>query len=50
MNEAELKKRTKVFGLRVIKLLGALPNDSVGRALGSRLIRSVTSVGANTQC
>ena len=47
MNEAELKKRTKVFGLRVMKLVGALPNDSVGRAIGSQLIRSGTSVGAN---
>jgi four helix bundle protein len=47
VDEAELKKRTKVFGLRVMKLIGALPNDSVGRAIGSQLIRSGTSVGAN---
>ena len=47
MNEAELKKRTKMFGLRVMKLVGALPNDSVGRAIGSQLIRSGTSFGAN---
>lgn len=47
MDETVLKKRTKVFGLRVMKLVSALPNDSVGRAIGSQLIRSGTSVGAN---
>jgi four helix bundle protein len=47
MNEQELKKRTKQFGLRVMKLVGALPENSVGRAIGSQLIRSGTSVGAN---
>ena len=47
MDETELKKRTKQFGLRVMKLVGALPSDSVGRAIGSQLVRSGTSVGAN---
>ena len=47
MNELELKKRTKQFGSRVMKLVGALPKKSVGRAIASRLIRSGTSVGAN---
>lgn len=47
MNEQELKTRTKQFGLRVMKLVGALPNNSVGRAIGSQLVRSGTSVGAN---
>ena len=47
MDESELKKRTKQFGLRVMKLVDALPNDSVGRAIGSQLVRSGTSVGAN---
>ena len=47
MDETELKKRTKQFGLRVMKLVGALPRDSVGRAIGSQLVRSGTSVGAN---
>ena len=47
MDEQELKRRTKQFGLRVMKLVGALPENSVGRALGSQLIRSGTSVGAN---
>jgi len=47
MDQTELKKRTKQFGLRVMKMVGALPNDSVGRALGGQLVRSWTSVGAN---
>jgi four helix bundle protein len=47
MDEKELKARTKKFALRVIKLVGALPKTVEGRAIGSQLIRSGTSVGAN---
>ena len=47
MNEDDLIKRTKIFALRIIKLVGALPNTIVGRAIGGQLIRSGTSVGAN---
>lgn len=47
MDQAELKSRTKQFALRVMKMVGALPNDSVGRAIGNQLVRSGTSVGAN---
>ncbi len=47
MNEMELKKRTKQFALRVIKLVSALPKNVEGRAIGNQLIRSGTSVGAN---
>ncbi|HUG67137.1 MAG TPA: four helix bundle protein [Pirellulaceae bacterium] len=47
MDEQELKRRTKQFALRVMKLVGALPKNSVGRPIGSQLIRSGTSVGAN---
>lgn len=47
MNEQALKTRTKQFGLRVMKLVGALPSDTVGRAIGNQLVRSGTSVGAN---
>ena len=47
MDEHELKRRTKQDGLRVMKLVGALPENSVARAIGSQLIRSGTSVGAN---
>jgi len=47
MDQNELKKRTKQFGLRVMKMVAALPQDAVGRAIGNQLIRSGTSVGAN---
>jgi len=47
MTAEELKKRTKQFGLRVLKLVAALPNTIAGRAIGGQLVRSGTSVGAN---
>ncbi len=47
MDELELKKRTKAFALRVMKLVGALPETMAGRTIGNQLIRSATSVGAN---
>ena len=47
MNEKELKKRTKQFALRIIKLVNALPKNIAGQSIGKQLIRSGTSVGAN---
>ncbi len=47
MGEQELKSRTKTFALRVMKLVGALPDGSVARTIGNQLVRSGTSVGAN---
>jgi four helix bundle protein len=47
MNEEQLKQRTKKFTLQVIKLVGSLPRNIKGRAIGNQLIRSGTSVGAN---
>ncbi len=47
MNESELKQRTKQFSLRVMKLIAALPGGVEARAIGSQLVRSGTSVGAN---
>ena len=47
MNAEELKKRTKEFSLRILSLVGALPNDVKGRAISSQLVRSGMSVGAN---
>ncbi|MEK7580046.1 MAG: four helix bundle protein [Patescibacteria group bacterium] len=47
MNKEDLKKRTKEYALRIIKLIKALPNTVEGRAIGNQLIRSGTSVGAN---
>ncbi len=47
MNETELKNRTKVFALRVLKLVDTLPDGRSGRILAGQLGRSGTSVGAN---
>jgi four helix bundle protein len=47
MKETDLLKRTKVFALRVIRLVDALPNTTAGRAIGSQLISSGMSVSAN---
>ena len=42
-----LKKRTKDFAHRCVKLAVALPNTKLGRHLQSQLIRCSTSVAAN---
>ncbi len=45
--ENDLIDRTKKFGLRIIKLVDALPDTLAGRTLGTQLIRSGTSVSSN---
>ncbi len=47
MTEDELKKRTKEFGKRGLKLIEELPNTIAGRIVANQFGRSVTSVGAN---
>ena len=47
MNENDLKKRTKQFGLRVIRLVESLPSSQTARVIGNQLLRSGLSVGAN---
>jgi len=47
MTPEELKARTKSFALRIIRLVGALPNDPATRVMGNQILRSATSVGAN---
>jgi four helix bundle protein len=47
MTEDDLKKRTKLFALRVLKLVAALPRNLAGRTIGGQLVRSGTSVAAN---
>ena len=47
MTREEMKRRTKTFANRVVKLCSALPNDWTARTLGKQLLRSGTSVGAN---
>jgi four helix bundle protein len=47
MSEPDLKKGTKAFALRILKLVDALPKTTAGRALASQIVRSGTSVAAN---
>ena len=47
MKAEDLKKRTKQFALRILKLVAALPNTVEGRAIAGQLVRAGTSVAAN---
>jgi len=47
MRGDDLRKRTKSFALRVIKLVEVLPKGSTLGVIGRQLLRSGTSVGAN---
>jgi four helix bundle protein len=47
MNADDLKKRTKQFAMRILKLVSALPKTVEGRAIAGQLVRAGTSVGAN---
>ena len=43
----ELRERTKLFGLRIVKMFVALPKSDEAQVLGKQVLRSGTSVGAN---
>ena len=43
----DLRKRTKEFALRIIKLYAALPKTTEAQVLGKQILRSGTSVGAH---
>lgn len=45
--EIQVRDRTKLFGLRCIKMALALPKTDIGRIVGKQLMRASTSVGAN---
>ena len=47
MKADDLKKRTKQFALRILKLVAALPNNVQGRAIANQLVRAGTAVAAN---
>ena len=47
MTREEMKKRTRAYANRIVKLCSALPANWVARTLGKQLLRSGTSVGAN---
>jgi four helix bundle protein len=43
----DLKKRTKQFALRIIRVYASLEKDAISQVLGKQLLRSGTSVGAH---
>jgi len=47
MTREEMLLRTKMFSLRIVKCVQALPNDRATQVIGKQLLRSGTSVGAN---
>ena len=47
MTREQMKARTKTYANRIVRLCAALPQDWVARTLGTQLLRSGTSVGAN---
>ncbi len=47
MDADDLKKRTKLFALRILKLVAALPDTLQGRTVAGQLVRAGTSVGSN---
>jgi four helix bundle protein len=47
MTDAEMKVRTKAFGIRIVRLFRALPHSEGARIIGRQILRSGTSVGAN---
>jgi four helix bundle protein len=47
MTREDMQQRTKDYANHVVKLCQSLPNDWVAKTLGTQLLRSGTSVGAN---
>lgn len=47
MQSEELKKRTKDFSLRIIRLVKMMPQDLASKTIAKQIIRSGTSVAAN---
>jgi four helix bundle protein len=45
--ENDLRGRTKDFALRIIRMFGELPKNTVAQVLGKQVLRSGTSIGAN---
>jgi four helix bundle protein len=47
MTQEEMKKRTREFAKKIIKLCRALPDNREGRLIGNQLFRAGTSVASN---
>jgi four helix bundle protein len=46
---AELKQRTKLFAIRIVKLFRSLPHTPDAQTLGKQVLRSGSSVAANNR-
>lgn len=47
MTADEMRERTKLFAVRVLRLADSLPTSSSGKTLSNQIARSGTSVAAN---
>jgi four helix bundle protein len=47
MNPEDLKKRTRAFALRIIRLAESLPNTPTAKVIRNQMLRCGPSVGAN---
>ena len=45
--EVDLRKRTKDFALRIVRMFSQLPKSAVAQVLGRQVLRSGTSIGTN---
>ena len=43
----DVRERTYLYAVEVIKFLEGLPDDYISRTIGKQLLRSATSIGAN---
>lgn len=47
MDPDEMRRRTKAFALRILRLAARIPRGPVGDSLARQIVKSGTSVGAN---
>ncbi len=47
MDKEQFMARTKALGVRIVKMVGALPDSPAAAVIGKQILRSGTSVGAN---
>jgi len=45
--KTDIKERSYLFALRIIKLIDSLPSDHASKIIADQLMRSATSIGAN---
>ena len=47
MDQHEMKRRTKAFAIKIVRIFESLPQKGAAYILGRQVLRSGTSVGAN---